>query len=180
MQGVGEESAGMGLVERGEGLLEPLAPAAVEVDRRAHAGRVHLLEVVLHPLGREGRLAAAEVVVHVDDREGRPGDLGRLGHQHGPGLPVAELQLPDVALLLGERGAGGRQRGGDGDGEQPVGGSAHGGPSDRSSRPGPDPSLGPGSPSASAKPAGPSSLREPVGPAGDGPMRLVDRLPRGD
>ena len=104
-QRVGQEPAGMGLVERGERLLEPRAPAAVEVDRRAHAGRVHLLEVVLHPIGREERLAPAEVVVHVDGGEGRPGDLGHLGHQHRPGLPVAELQLPDVALLLGGRGA---------------------------------------------------------------------------
>ena len=72
-QGVGEEPAGVGLVEGGERLLEPLAPAAVEVDHGAHAGRVHLGEVVLDPLGRERRLAAAEVVVHVDDREGRLG-----------------------------------------------------------------------------------------------------------
>ena len=29
-------------------------------------------------------------------------DHGRLGHQHGPRLPVAELQLADVAAGLGE------------------------------------------------------------------------------
>ena len=180
-EGVGEEPAGMGLVERGEGLLEPLAPAAVEVDRRAHAGRVHLLEVVLHPLGREERLAPAEVVVHVDGREGRPGDLGHLGHQHGPGLPVAELQLPDVVLLLGERGAGGR-RGGDGDGEQPVGGSVHGSPSRSVERPGPDlfararVALSFGEAGRPVKTVGTGSAR----PAPHGRMRLVDRRTGGD
>ena len=49
-QGEGEEPAGMGLVEGGEGLLEPVAPAAVEVDDRLHAGRVHLREIVLDTL----------------------------------------------------------------------------------------------------------------------------------
>ena len=179
-QRVGEEPAGVGLVERGEGLLEPLAPAAVEVDRRAHAGRVHLLEVALHPLGREERLAPAEVVVHVDDREGRPGDLGHLRHQHRPGLPVAELQLPDIALLLGERGAGGRQGGGDGDGEQPWADRRMGVPRiGRSAASGPLRS-GPGRPQL--RRSRPARQDVGAGRAGraDGPMRLVDRRTRGD
>ena len=93
----------MGIVEGGEGLLEPLSPAAVEVDDRAHAGRVHLGQVALDPLGRERRLAAAQMVVHVDDREGRLGDLGHLGDQHRPRLPVAEFQLLDVVHSPGLR-----------------------------------------------------------------------------
>ena len=70
-EGVGEEPAGVGLVERGEGLLEPVVPAAVEVDDRPHAGGVHLGQIGLHALGRQNPLAAAEVVVDVDD-----GNLG--------------------------------------------------------------------------------------------------------
>ena len=49
--------------------LSLVSPTAVQVDDRPHAGRVHLGEVPLDPLGRERRLAAAQMVVHVDDRE---------------------------------------------------------------------------------------------------------------
>ncbi len=108
-QRIGEESAGVGIVERGQGLLESLPPTAVEVDHRADAGRVHLVEVVLDALGRESRLAAAEMVVHVDDREGRLGDLGHLGDQHRARLPVAELQLLDIVLFLGSDDVGNQQ-----------------------------------------------------------------------
>ena len=42
----------MGLVQRGESFLEPVAPHAVQVDHRADARRVHLVQIVLHPRGR--------------------------------------------------------------------------------------------------------------------------------
>ena len=93
----------MGVVEGGEGLLEPPAPAAVEIHDGADAGRVHLGKVVRNAIGREGLLAAAEVVVDVDDREGRLGDLGRASDQHRPGLPVAEFELLDVIDRLRRR-----------------------------------------------------------------------------
>ncbi len=99
-EGVGEEPAGVRLVESGQSFLESVAPAAVQVDHRSDAGGIHLREVALDALRRERRLAAAQVVVNVDDRERRLGDLGRLGDQHGPRLPVAELQLLDVILFL--------------------------------------------------------------------------------
>ena len=121
-EGVGEESAGVGVVEGGDRLLEPRSPAAVEVNRGANARRVHLGEVALDSLGRERRLAASEMVVDVDDREGRLGDIGHLGDQHGPRLPVAELQFLDVALLLAQGNAGDEQR----KGEEPASGSIHG------------------------------------------------------
>ena len=46
-EGEREEPAGVGLVEGGERFLEPVAPAAVEVDDRLDAGLVHLGEVLL-------------------------------------------------------------------------------------------------------------------------------------
>ena len=102
-QGVGEEPPGVCLVESGEGLFESVSPAAVQVDDRLHSGRVHLVEVPHDPLRRESCLAAAQVIVNVDDRKGRLGDLGRLGDQHRPRVPVAEFQLLDVLGVLGGR-----------------------------------------------------------------------------
>ena len=42
---------GMGLVEGRERFLEPVAPAAVEIDHRPHAGLVHLGQVGCHASG---------------------------------------------------------------------------------------------------------------------------------
>ena len=44
-EGVGEEPAGVGLVEGGEGLLETIIPAAVQVDGGPYSGGVHLGEI---------------------------------------------------------------------------------------------------------------------------------------
>ena len=120
-QGISEESAGVGVVEGGEGLLQSLSPTAVQIDDRADASRIHLRKITLDPLGRERRLAAAEMVVNIDDREGRFGDVGRLGDQHRLRLPVAEFQLLDVIFFLTKAHVYNMQR----EGECPGRGSVH-------------------------------------------------------
>ena len=68
-EGVGEEPAGVGLVERGERFLEAVAPTAVEVDdggarRRRPSRRGRAL-----PARARTAVPPAEVVVDVDDGE---------------------------------------------------------------------------------------------------------------
>ena len=82
----------MCLVESREGFFEPISPAAVQVDDRLDSRSVHLVEVPHDSLRRERCLAAAQVIVNVDDRKGGLGDLGRLGDQHGPRVPVAQFR----------------------------------------------------------------------------------------
>jgi len=64
------------------------------------------------------------MVVNVDNRKRRLGNLRRLGDQHRARLPVAELQLLDVALILGEGELGSEQR----HREEPFSRTAHDSP----------------------------------------------------
>ena len=91
---------GWASIERGERFLEPIAPAAVEVDDGLHAGLVHLLQVAGHAIGGERLLAAAEMVVDVDRREGRLVDRRDLGDQHRLRRPIGQPQLANVGRLL--------------------------------------------------------------------------------
>jgi hypothetical protein len=92
----------MGAIEGIERLLQPLIPAAVQVDDRPDPRGIHHSQVLAHSLGRQRLLAPAQMGVDIDDRELRPGDVGLLDPQHRPGLPVAEFE---VAQIVGDLGA---------------------------------------------------------------------------
>ncbi len=88
----------MGGVERGDGFPKAIAPAPIEVDHGLDAGLVHLGEVIGDHLGFETVFAAAQVIVDIDHRVAwflHPGDLGL---EHGPGLPVLQLELANIFL----------------------------------------------------------------------------------
>src|SRR5713101_6815633 len=61
---------------------------------------------MLDSFGRQKLRSTAQVIVDVDHRKQRLLDDGGLGDHHGARLPIAQLQLLDVALVLGEKPGG--------------------------------------------------------------------------
>ena len=95
-----EEPTGMGFVERGERFLQPVAPAAVQVDDRPHAGRVHLGQIARNPFRSESLFSAAKMVMDVDRGECRPLRIGDVRDHHRTRLPILELELSNVLRFL--------------------------------------------------------------------------------
>src|ERR1700722_14850557 len=86
----------MGLIESGESFLEPITPSSIEIDDRANSGFIHLGQVATDGGGSEPILAPAQVVMNVDYWIERFLHNGDFCHHHRLGLPIAELQIPDV------------------------------------------------------------------------------------